>query len=493
MRALWFSWFVVAVACGGSHKANQAPPPGAAGAAGKKANTAGAAGTAAEGGRAGASSGGTSASAGESGEAGSSLGDVGGTSGKGGSGGTANQGGTGGTGGGTGGTSSGTGGSGGTGGTGSVTPPVFSSFQNADVVIGQKDFVSNAKPSKLGPTVLDYASGSAAFDGKRLFVPDTYSERVLGYSSLPAGNGAAAKLVLGQASMATSGAGTSLAGLYQPQALHTDGVTLAIADSGNHRVLLTSVSSASGSEASVVVGWPDATPASGCSATLLHSPASAFIVEGKLLVADRANNRVLVWNAVPTGYGVAADVALGQGTMTSCVANDSLGNGTEGLRTASTLKGPTDVWSDGKELLVADRENNRVLVWADFPTQNGAPADFVLGQTDFGSARDDVTATGLERPSALAYTGDMLFVADSGHHRVLGWSSFPASNGAAADLVFGQSNFKRGAANDDAQSGKDGSAPTARTLAFPTGVAFAGAALVVTDGLNRRVLVFEKH
>src|SRR5262249_9565341 len=115
------------------------------------------------------------------------------------------------------------------------------------------------------------------------------------------------------------------------------------------------------------------------------------------------------------------------------------------------------------------------------------------GQTSFENARDNASASILERPSALAYTGDELFVADSGHNRVLGWSAFPNANGAAADLVLGQSNFKHVAANDDAQTGKDGATPSARTLAFPSGVAFAGSSLVVSDSLNRRVLVFQKH
>lgn len=494
MRAVWFS-LLVAAACGSSHKAPLGSP-GAAG-TGNQAGSSGSAGTSAGAGRAGAASG-MSGDAGAAGEAGSANGDVGGSSGTGGNvGGSSSKGGSGGGGKGgatsQGGTSA-TGGSSGSGGTGAQTATAFSSFQPADVVIGQKDFVTNAKASKVGAAVLDYAAGSAAFDGKRLFVSDTYVERVLGFSSLPSGNGASAKLVFGQTSVSANAAGTSLANLYQPQTLHTDGSTLAVADAGNHRVLLLPVGSSSGTAASLVVGWPDgATPASGCSASTLRSPAAAFIAKGKLLVADRANNRVLIWNAVPTANGAAADIVLGQGSKTACVANDSLGNATAGLRSASTLKGPTDVWSDGTLVLVADRENNRVLVWTAFPTQDGAPADFVIGQAGFGLARDDASPSVLERPSALAYAGDALFIADSGHNRVLGWSVFPANNGSAADLVFGQSDFKHVAANDDAQSGHDGSAPTARTLAFPSGVTFAGASLVVSDTLNRRVLVFQKH
>jgi hypothetical protein len=166
---------------------------------------------------------------------------------------------------------------------------------------------------------------------------------------------------------------------------------------------------------------------------------------------------------------------------------------TAGLRSAATLSGPADVWSDGTRVVVADRGNNRLLVWSAFPTNSGAAADIVVGQSAFTLARDDASASVLLLPSAIASVGGQLFVADSGHNRVLGWSAWPTASGVAADLVLGQGSFTRVAANDDAQSGMPGSAPTARTLAYPTGVAYAGNALVVSDSLNRRFLVFRSH
>jgi hypothetical protein len=243
--------------------------------------------------------------------------------------------------------------------------------------------------------------------------------------------------------------------MYLPRALHTDGKTLAIADAGNHRVLLVPVTATSGAAASVVVGWPDgSTRSSGCSATLLRSPASAFIADGRLFVADRGNNRVLVWNEVPTKNGVAADMVLGQTSMTSCAPNDSSHNGSVGLRSEQTLRSPSDVWSDGKSLLVVDRDNNRVLAWSELPSDDGAAADSVIGQTGFTRARDDATASILLQPTAVAYGGDVLFVADAGHNRVLGWGTFPRASGAAADIVLGQKSFKRVAANDDLKRAK---------------------------------------
>ncbi len=389
-----------------------------------------------------------------------------------------------------GGGSSGSGGGAGTGGAAAA----FTTFQAADLVIGQADFTSNGAPAAPSASATDYTPGSAAFDGTRLFLPDTYAQRALGFSALPTANGAAAVVVLGQAAATTKAPGATLAAFYLPQSLHSDGTTLAVADAGNHRVLLLPTTSTSGAAASVVVGWADgSTPASGCAADRLRSPASAFIAGGKLFVADRGNNRVLVWNTVPTAAGVAADLALGQSSLTSCVANDSLRNGTVGLRSASTLQGPSDVWSDGTRVMVVDRGNNRVLVWSKLPAASGGAADLVVGQIAFSAARDDASASTLLQPGALASDGKRLFVADAGHNRVLGWNALPTANGAAADVVLGQGDFKHVSANDDAQAGKDGAAPTARTLAFPSGVTLAGSALVVSDTLNRRALVFKAH
>jgi hypothetical protein len=50
----------------------------------------------------------------------------------------------------------------------------------------------------------------------------------------------------------------------------------------------------------------------GCSETALRSPAAAFIVGGRLLVAYRGNHRVPIWKSVPSANGAAADLALGQ-------------------------------------------------------------------------------------------------------------------------------------------------------------------------------------
>ena len=68
---------------------------------------------------------------------------------------------------------------------------------------------------------------------------------------------------------------------------------------------------------------------------------------------------------------------------------------------------------------MADRANNRVMVWDSFPTSNGAAADVVLGQPTFAGTTPTLSQTGLDNPSGLHVSGTQLFVVDRENNRVL--------------------------------------------------------------------------
>lgn len=90
--------------------------------------------------------------------------------------------------------------------------------------------------------------------------------------------------------------------------------------------------------------------------------------------------------------------------------------------------------SDGTHLLLADSNNNRVLIWNTLPEGNVAP-DLVLGQQNFitnnpGSGMDE-----MNWPVDVVTDGQHVVVADSYNHRILIWNSFPTESGVPADLV----------------------------------------------------------
>ncbi|MBQ6318973.1 MAG: hypothetical protein IJI23_04205 [Lachnospiraceae bacterium] len=85
------------------------------------------------------------------------------------------------------------------------------------------------------------------------------------------------------------------------------------------------------------------------------------------VLCDTWNNRVLVWNSIPT-CNVQADVVLGQKDFTTF----SPGYGTD------QVSWPVGVTFAGERLIVSDANNNRLLVWDSVPTENGTPADHVI-------------------------------------------------------------------------------------------------------------------
>ncbi|HBY59687.1 MAG TPA: hypothetical protein DEH78_07675, partial [Solibacterales bacterium] len=105
---------------------------------------------------------------------------------------------------------------------------------------------------------------------------------------------------------------------------------------------------------------------------------SAVATDGRrLAVADTNNNRVLIWNNLPTRNDQPADLVLGQSSMTTGTAGTS----------NTALKGPQGVWIQGDRFFVADTQNHRVMIWNRFPSANNAAADVVLGFSDFNTTK----------------------------------------------------------------------------------------------------------
>jgi hypothetical protein len=387
----------------------------------------------------------------------------------------------------------------------------FDNFQPAAAVIGQSDFAGNQSNQGVvaGANTLNFPFASALVTPEgRLFVGDYANNRVLAYNSPPTANNTNADFVLGQPNFIATGAvATTQSSHNGPSQLATtvDG-KLIVVDVDANRVVIYSAMPTSGTAVpDVVVGQPTFTSSGfACTAFALRAPEAVAVTPGgKLIVTDSGNNRVLIWDTIPTANGQAANVVLGQGDFTHCTANDLDQNGTVDVNTsAQTLSFPAAVWTDGTRLLVTDENNNRVLIWNQIPTANFQPANSVLGQSNFTNRafNDDnqvgtpsvMTARTMRDPAGgITSNGVQLAVTDSGNNRVLIWNSFPTSNFQPADTILGQNAPDHAAPNDDNQDGTSETAASARTLAFPTGVLFYRDKLLVTDSENSRVLIFK--
>ncbi len=316
----------------------------------------------------------------------------------------------------------------------------------AAFVMGQNTFTAN-DPNRGGAVAANTLSGAQGslieWQNTVLYVPDTGNHRILGFNPVPTASDASANIVIGQANFTSASAGTSATQFTSPAGVFVTDTQFFVADTGNNRVLIwTGIPANNATDASYAVGQLDfGASATGCSSSTLSGPASVFAVNGKLVIADNVNQRILIWNAIPTANGVAADVVVGQQNFFSCLPNDSDGDGVTDSVAASTLNSPGGIWTDGTRLLVADSGNHRVLLWNTLPTLSGQAADVVLGQADMISAAPQLNQSGLDSPKSVTSNGNQIVVADSGNARVLLWNSFPAANNPAADIVIGQDDF----------------------------------------------------
>src|SRR5882762_2265486 len=272
-----------------------------------------------------------------------------------------------------------------------------------------------------------------------------------------------ADIVLGQKDFTTTDIAVTQAGMRSPTGVASDGRVIAVADTDNNRVLSWSkIPTSNGVPADVVVGQADFThnsiPGGGVpNAKSMRGPQGVWIQNGKLFVADTQNHRVLIFNSIPTANGAAADLVLGQKSLTSFVEPDLTKNSNDA--TPSSMSSPVSVASYGVRLYVAVLGYNRVLIWNSLPTKNQQPADLAIGQPDLKSAISNnstvmCASNGTDTAGKPTYPplcdntlsfpryalsdGTRLFIADGGNDRVLIFNKIPTQSGARADVTLGE-------------------------------------------------------
>jgi uncharacterized protein (TIGR03437 family) len=274
---------------------------------------------------------------------------------------------------------------------------------NADVVVGQPDFKSAATAGTVpNARSLRGPQGVWLQNGK-LYIADTQNHRVMVYNSIPTTNGVAADIVLGQPNFTTfvepdisqAQVNAQATNMLNPVSVTSDGVRLFVTDLGHNRVLIWNrIPSANAAPADLVVGQPDLTSSlpnnsfttdtttstsskvlcesidtdddgkpifpEFCSATLSF-PRFALSDGTRLFIADGGNDRVLIYNKVPTANGQSADVVLGQ----------LGGNINQATDASDSLRAPNALAWDGTNLYVTDSYNRRINVYT--PAENTLP------------------------------------------------------------------------------------------------------------------------
>lgn len=364
------------------------------------------------------------------------------------------------------------------------------SGQPAAVVIGQLSPEEADPNAPEGMRVREPYYRPAYVNGT-LYVPDSNGHRILAFDGIPEESGVEAAFVVGGPAPCKvadcSGANERPENFAfdadkfkDPGSLAAYGNGFIMTDTFASRILVFEQAPTDGTaKADRVLGQPDFTSGvNGCAPNKFRFPDMAIVVDGKLIVADTENHRVLIWNQFPANHNVPADLVLGQSSFVSCEPDRG------GQPDADTLDNPQGVWSDGQRLIVADAGNRRVLIWNAFPTQNGQPADVVVGQGSFTTQVDGVGPSSLGWAADAVSNGNQLFVADETNNRVMVWNSLPTTNGAPADLVLGQDDMESSVVNRGKGVGPD-------TLNQPDGVAIIEGKLFVADWGNHRYVIYE--
>jgi hypothetical protein len=174
--------------------------------------------------------------------------------------------------------------------------------------------------------------------------------------------------------------------------------------------------------------------------TLFDHPSGLASNGRNLVLVDRGNNRILVWNTAPTTPTALPDLVLCQSTMTSTASGTSL----------AQCNWPSDavVTPNGK-LLVADSDNHRILVWNTFPSTSGQAASFAI---DFGAGAWPwgVWSDGTKVAATLTERGQIKI-----------WNTFPTTGAEEADVTI--------------------TGNTTNCLGTPRGIVSNGTALITGD------------
>jgi len=323
----------------------------------------------------------------------------------------------------------------------------------------------------------------------KYFVADRDNHRVLIFNSLPTGSAAAADVVVGQAAFTTgfttaanAGGAISAQGFDQPQHVSVSATgTMFVTDLMNHRVLIyNSVPQTNGASATYVIGQAGfTTGASGTSPSALNSPAAASMIQGRLYIADQANNRIMVFNSIPTGNGASASFAIGQPDTSTTTS------GTDYSTQSSYLNSPYDMFAEQNRLYVADGGNHRVLVYTSLPTAGDVRANYVIGHSgpNFALANRGAAQpadNSLNQPRSMVAQNNKLAIADQGNNRILFFDLPINADDPVATHVLGQSDFISG-----------GAGTTQTTFNFVKGLIFDNGYIWAADRANNRVKVLQ--
>lgn len=277
-----------------------------------------------------------------------------------------------------------------------------------------------------------------------------------------------ARYVIGQTNftnnLANQGGVATSATMNNPIGISVHNGKLYVADAGNNRVLVyNSLPSSDGVSADLVIGQPDfVTTSSGTSDNKLAGIQSISVNDQYLAVAEWSNSRVSLW---PLSNPEKSTIVLGQPTFTANTVNN-------GGVSSKSMGAAAGIGFSSSQLFVGDVTNSRVLIFNLSSLSIFQDAINVIGQSTFSSSGSGSGLTGFGANYSLTTNGSKLAILDNNQDRVLFYNTIPSGNGLPADFEWGG----WGVANNK--------------LNNPVGVYMGTDKFFIADRSSDRVLVF---
>jgi len=290
------------------------------------------------------------------------------------------------------------------------------SDEEPDIVLGQPDFETNRLNSRNS-----FSNPVPYSDGEHLIIGSDFYNGIAIYKHIPDESKAPADVVINA---------PWLGGVQQ---ITSDGQRMFVANREAGRVLIwNTIPEKDNQKPDVILGvsidlehWRHGKGRIG-----LNNPQGIATDRTRLFVSDTGNNRILIWNKIPTESQTPADLVLGQDDFDSTEAGSEL----------NQLSSPSYISTDGKRLIVGDAGNKRILIWNNIPTINNKPADFSISIINHSDTENFPTSK--ISPTGVWVYNDKLFVVDASNNRVLIWSKFPRGEIDEPDIVIGQPDFQ---------------------------------------------------
>jgi hypothetical protein len=218
------------------------------------------------------------------------------------------------------------------------------------------------------------------------------------------------------------------------------------------------------------------------SASSLQYPSAVWTNGEIVIVADAWNHRVLIWTTFPAQNFQPADIVTGQQDF---ISNQPNINGIGKPPCSKSLYWPYGVFSNGRQLWIADTGNRRVLYFEKIPTENFTAATAVIGQDSF--EEKDYNNENAVWPYSVKINNDgSLAIADTQFFRILYWHYWQKGIQQKADIIFGQIDFSANGQNQYRLK------PNANTLNWVYDCCFTDDGIAIADTGNSRIIFHNK-